>query len=142
MFQSYFKTAWRNLWRNNTYSLIKILGLSIGLTVCMLIFLFTKDELSYDQFHKNKIQIYRVIQTWQNGNQPAKVIGITNAVLGKAFLKEIPEVQQFVHVNGTPVTVKKNNDVLIENPVEGDLHNPFLKLAIKPALEGSMPALS
>lgn len=73
----------------------------------MLIFLFLKDELSYDQFHKNKIQIYRVIQTWQIGNQPAKVIGITNVVLGEAFLIEIPEVQQFVNVNGYPCNGKE-----------------------------------
>lgn len=54
MLVNYFKIAWRNLWPHKLYSTINILGLSIGLASCILIFLFVKDELSYDQFHKNK----------------------------------------------------------------------------------------
>ena len=68
MIKNYFKIAFRNLWRNKIFSIIKILGLSIGLTVCMLIFLYTKDEISYDRFHKNKAQLYRIIQTMQMGD--------------------------------------------------------------------------
>ena len=117
MIKNYFKIALRNLWRNKVFSLIKILGLSIGLTVCMLIFLYTKDEISYDQFHKNKAQLFRVIQTWQMGKEGAQTIGITNGIMGESFSKEIPEVQQFVRVNGEAVTVKKNNNVFTENPL-------------------------
>src|SRR5580765_1269941 len=109
MIRNFFIIAWRNLWRNKIFSLIKILGLSIGLTVCMLIFLYTKDEISYDQFHENKAQTYRIIQHWQMGKDPAQTIGITNGVLGETFSKEIPEIQQYVRVNGVPATVKKNN---------------------------------
>ncbi len=117
MFKNYFKIAWRNLLRNKIFSVIKILGLSIGLTVCMLIFLYTKDEISYDQFHENKAQLYRIIQTWRFGKDPAQTIGITNAVVGESFAKEIPEVQQYVRINGVAVTVKKNNDVFTEKPL-------------------------
>ena len=117
MIKNYFKIALRNLWRNKVFSLIKILGLSIGLTVCMLIFLYTKDEISYGQFHKNKAQLFRVIQTWQMGKEGAQTIGITNGIMGESFSKEIPEVQQFVRVNGEAVTVKKNNNVFTENPL-------------------------
>jgi putative ABC transport system permease protein len=117
MIKNYFKTAFRNLWRNKTFSIIKILGLSIGLTVCMLIFLYTKDEISYDRFHKNKAQLHRIIQTFRFGKEPVQTIGITNAILGEAFAKEIPEVQQYVRINGEAVTVKKNNDVFTENPL-------------------------
>src|SRR5438034_5279502 len=115
MIKNYFKTAFRNLWRNKVFSLIKILGLSIGLTVCMLIFLYTKDEISYDQFHKNKTQLFRVIQTWQMGKEGAQTIGITNGIMGESFSKEIPEVQQFVRVNGEAVTAKKNSNVFTGN---------------------------
>src|SRR5215470_8793346 len=111
MIKNYFKVAFRNLWRNKIFSIIKILGLSIGLTVCMLIFLYTKDEISYDQFHANKAQLYRVVQTWRMGTERSQTIGITNSVVGEAFAKEIPEVQQYVRVNGTAVTIRKNNDV-------------------------------
>ena len=118
MFKNYFKTAFRNLVRNRVFSIIKIAGLSLGLTVCMLIFLYTKDEISYDQFHENKAQLYRIIQTFRIGADQVQTIGTTNAVLGNSFKKEIPEVQQCVHVNGIAVTVKKaNNDIFTENPL-------------------------
>src|SRR5258708_2556041 len=109
MFKNYFKTAWRNLWRNKIFSVIKIMGLSIGLTVCMLIFLYSKDEISYDRFHENKAQLYRIVQTWQMGKDPSQTMGITNAIVGESFAKEIPEVQQYIRINGVAVTVKKNN---------------------------------
>src|SRR4249920_448825 len=116
MFKNYFKIAWRNLWRNKIFSAIKILGLSIGLTVCMLIFLYTKDEISYDQFHENKAQLYRIIQTWQFGNDLPQTLGETNAIVGESFAKEIPEVKQYIRVNGIAVIVKRNSDVFRENP--------------------------
>ena len=121
--------------RNKIFSVIKILGLSIGLTVCMLIFLYTKDEISYDQFHKNKAQLHRIIQTLQAGDNPPQTIGITNGVIGEAFAKEIPEIQQFVRINGEAVTVKKNNDVLTEHPLFVD--DNFFTVFTFPLLEGN-----
>src|SRR5258705_10542386 len=100
MFSNYFKTAWRNVVRNKIFSVIKILGLSLGLTVCMLIFLYTKDEISYDRFHENEAQLFRIMQTLQAGEMPPQTIGITTPVMGEAFAKDIPEVQQFVRING------------------------------------------
>jgi len=135
MFSNYFKIAWRNLLRNKIFSVIKILGLSIGLTVCMLIFLYTKDEVSYDQFQENKTQLYRIVQDWQMGKEPAKTIGTTNGVMGETFAKEIPEVQQFVRVNGMAVTVKKNNDVFTENPLFVD--DNFFSVFTFPLIEGN-----
>jgi putative ABC transport system permease protein len=58
---------------------MKIIGLSIGLMVCMLIFLYTKDDISYDQFHVNKAHLYRIVQTFQRGKEPPQTIGITNS---------------------------------------------------------------
>jgi putative ABC transport system permease protein len=135
MFKNYFKTAWRNLWRNKIFSVIKILGLSIGLTICMLIFLYTKDEISYDQFQKNKDQLFRIVQTWQMGKDPTQKIGITNGVMGESFENEIPEVKQYVRINGVTVTVKQKNDVFSESPLFVD--NNFLSVFTFPLLEGN-----
>ncbi|MGC4035868.1 MAG: ABC transporter permease [Chitinophagaceae bacterium] len=135
MIKNYFKIAWRNLVRNKIFSLIKILGLSIGLAVCILIFLYTKDEFSYDRFQENKANIYRITQDWHMGSQPTQTIGITNGIMGEAFAKEIPEVQQFVRVNGTTVTVRKNNDVFNEQPLFVDEN--FLSVFTFPLLEGN-----
>ncbi len=60
MFKNYLKTAWRNLMKNKVFSFINILGLTIGITVCMMIYLFIMNEFSFDNFHKNGDRIYRV----------------------------------------------------------------------------------
>ena len=135
MIKNYFKTAFRNLWRNKIFSIIKILGLGIGLTVCMLIFLYTKDEISFDQFHKNKAQLYRIIQTWKFGQDPLQNMGITTGIVGEAFAKEIPEIQQYVRINGEAVTVKKRNDVFTENPMFVD--DNFFSVFTFPLLQGN-----
>ena len=62
MFRNYFKTAWRNLVKNKVFSFINILGLTIGITVCMMIYLFIMNEFSFDNFHKNGDRIYRVMR--------------------------------------------------------------------------------
>src|SRR5690349_1239585 len=62
MFSNYFKTAWRNLVKSKVFSLINVMGLTIGITVCMMIYLFIMNEFSVDQFHKNKDRIYRVMR--------------------------------------------------------------------------------
>ena len=136
MIKSYFNIAWRNLWRNKFFSVIKIMGLSIGLTACILILLYTKDEISYDQFHVNKGQLYRVIQNWKIGKEDNQTIGTTNTIVGESFQNEIPEVQQCVHINGVPVTVKgKNNEVFRETPLFVDEN--FFTLFTFPLSEGN-----
>ena len=135
MFRNYFITAWRNLWRNKVFSFIKVFGLSIGLTVCMLIFLYSKDEISYDQFNVNKAHLFRITQTFRVTSQPTQSMGITNGVLGESFAKEIPEVQQYVRINGTLVTVKKNNNVFKENPLIVDSN--FFSVFTFPLIDGS-----
>jgi len=62
MIRNYFKIAWRNLYKNKVFSLIHILGLTIGITVCLMIFLYITNEFSVDLFHKNEKQIYRVMR--------------------------------------------------------------------------------
>jgi len=136
MIRNYFKTAWRNIVRNKAFSVIKILGLSIGLAVCMLIFLYTKDELSYDQFHKNKAQLFRIIQNLKFGADAPQTIGITTPIVGETFAAEIPEVKQYVRINGESVTIKKkNNDVLTEQCMFVD--DNFFTVFSFPLIEGN-----
>ncbi|MEJ2613384.1 MAG: ABC transporter permease [Ignavibacteriaceae bacterium] len=61
MLKNYLKIFIRNLTRNKTYSVINILGLSIGIASSILIMLWIANELSYDRFHKNADVIYRVV---------------------------------------------------------------------------------
>ncbi len=61
MISSYFKIALRYLAKNKIYSFINIAGLSLSLGCAMLIILYTKDELSFDKFHRNINSIYGIV---------------------------------------------------------------------------------
>ncbi len=58
MIQNYIKTAFRNLWKHKGYTAINMLGLAIGMACVMLIMLYVRSEISYEQFHENKDEIY------------------------------------------------------------------------------------
>jgi len=59
---SNLKLVLRTLYRNKLYTLLNVLGLSIGMTSAMLIFLWVQFQISFDRFHSNNDQLYRVIQ--------------------------------------------------------------------------------
>jgi len=61
MLQNYFKTAIRNLKRYKGYAFINILGLAVGIAACLLIFLVLQFETSFDTFHPNPKNKYRVV---------------------------------------------------------------------------------
>src|SRR6185312_2335770 len=92
MLKSYFRTAWRNIRKNSTFSGINILGLAIGMAACLLILKYVNFELSYDQFNRNVGDLYRVSNDrYQNG----KLIQhgtITYSAIGKAMQDDYPEV--------------------------------------------------
>ncbi len=60
MFKNYLKVALRNLVKQKIYSIITLFSLSIGITCCLLIMLYVKQELGYDNFYPNSDRIYRV----------------------------------------------------------------------------------
>ena len=61
MFKNYLKTALRVLKKHKAFSFINITGLAVGMACCVLILLWVQDELSYDRFHENHKQLYRLI---------------------------------------------------------------------------------
>ncbi len=69
MIKNYFKIAWRNLFKNKGFSITNILGLTIGITCTILIFLWVRDEKGYDKFHNNYDNIYQVIAHRNFNNQ-------------------------------------------------------------------------
>src|ERR1700744_107782 len=123
MIKNYIKTAWRNLWKNKVFSLINILGLSLGMGACLLILQYVNFQLSYDHFNKNADNIYRVVNDrYQNG----KLIQhgtITYSAVGKAMKDDYPEVvanARVLQFGETTVTYKdkkiaKNNTYCVDN---------------------------
>ena len=62
MYKNYLKTALRNLWRNKGTTFINVFGMSVALAVCIVIFLYVRNELRHDQFHAEKERVYRVLR--------------------------------------------------------------------------------
>ena len=60
MFRNYLKVAWRNLMKSKIFSFINIIGLSVGLTCCMLISVYLYNEVSYDKYHTNIDRLYQL----------------------------------------------------------------------------------
>jgi len=92
MIKNYFKMAWRSLLKQKGFSFINIFGLATGMACSLLIFLFVKDETSYDRFHHDAGQIYRVVKDFVNDDGSRLPDATTPPALAPAMQKDIPEV--------------------------------------------------
>ncbi len=91
MLLNYFKIALRNLLRHRTSSLIKIFSLAIGMICFAIISLFVYHELSFDRFHKNPEQIYRIVKDFVNDDGSSIPDATTPPGMGPAIQKDLPE---------------------------------------------------
>src|SRR5688572_24947899 len=98
MIKNYFKIAWRNLLKYKVFSLINIFGLATGLACSLLIFLFVKGELSYDQYHKNADRVYRVVKDFINDDGSRIPDATSPPALAPAMQREIPEVEAVTRI--------------------------------------------
>jgi len=101
MFKNYFKIAARNLLKNKVYTVINITGLGLGMACCILILLFVRWELSYDKFHKNAANLYRVLTEFFR--EDGSSFGITSSTpmpLGPALRDEFPEIANTTRFTG------------------------------------------
>lgn len=94
MLRNYLKIAFRNLIRNKVYSFIKIFSLAVGLTASIFTFLWVMDEMSFDKFHVNAPNIYKVMtnNTYPDGR--IETYPATSGLLKDALRTEIPEVDK------------------------------------------------
>lgn len=101
MLKTYFKLAYRNIIKDKAYAMINISGLAIGLASTILILLWVQNELSYDKFHKNAVQIYRITCDFGDSKSAANSAGMP------AGLKaEMPVVKNTVRLYpGFPSTL-------------------------------------
>ena len=105
MWPNYFKLTLRNFIKNKLHNFIHIAGLSIALTVCILIYLFIADEFSFDRFHENKDKIFRMeAKRYSYGKDKSFFDHDQNGVwsiswmptgLGPTLMEEIPDIVNF-----------------------------------------------
>ena len=135
MFQNYFKTTVRNLWKNKTFSIINVMGLALGVTCSLLIMLWVKDEYSVDAFHKSGNRIYSVYERQNHDGQWNAFHG-TPALLAEEMKRVLPEVELATNYSWNELgTFEANNKIMKKagNYASGD----FFKMFSYPLLEGS-----
>ena len=98
MFKNYFKTAWRNLWKNKVYSAINVIGLSIGMAACIAILIFVSYERSFDNFHTKNIYRLNEVQKFE-GMVAAQKVALSMYPMGPTLRAEFPEVENFTRIN-------------------------------------------
>jgi predicted permease len=134
MIRNYLNIALRNLLRNKVFSLINILGLSIGMASAVLILLWIGNQLSHDRFHANIDRIYTLnnrdrfngeLQAWNN----------TPKILAPTIKQDYPEVEEAVRVNGTSFLFTYGDKKL---NVQGNFVDPaFLTVFSLPLVKGN-----
>jgi len=110
MFRNYIKIAWRNLLKNSTYSLINIIGLTIGLAACLAVTTVVIDESSYDRFWTKKDQIFRLNSTFKiSANKQDKM---TRAFVGwkLALPENFPEAEKVSGIDQISENFKIGDD--------------------------------
>jgi putative ABC transport system permease protein len=93
MFKHNVKSAWRYLRHNLSYSLINLIGISIGIAVCLLIGIYIQNELSFDKYHKNANRIYRLAEKEQSASYWNNGIAKIPGGWGPGIAENLPEVQ-------------------------------------------------
>ena len=133
MFRSYFKIGLRNIKRNRIFSAINIFGLSLGLASCIIIYLFVKDELSFDRFHEKADRIYSIVRKVQVHDFSDR--GST-AGTGQSLENLFSEIEETVTTyNMRGITVKYRDNIFNEEPV---FTNPeFLRVFSFKLLKGN-----
>ena len=149
MFKNYFKTAFRSLTRNRSYTIINIAGLAVGIAVCMMIFIIIQYQTSFDTFHSKKDNIYRVLTESHHADAGnityAKNVPFPMPENLKTAFPQLEEVApvyashndelQVLDDNGTPVkNFKEQSGVFYTSP-------SFFNMFNFPLLAGSYESL-
>jgi putative ABC transport system permease protein len=114
MIKNYLTIAWRNLLKNSSFSFINIAGLAIGLATCILIFIYIKNELGFDQFNKKADRIVR-ISTIIHAPESDLNLATSPGQLAELLKRGYPEIEATVRIEASPQTIKTGNELLKES---------------------------
>ncbi len=110
MFRNNLKVALRNLLRHKSYACINIIGLAVGLAICILIFQYVYVEMSYDKFHENGKNLYRFQISKRDDAGEWNHYSLSPIPLGPVLKEQFPEIQNFTRLMNRNTIVKANNN--------------------------------
>ena len=109
MLKNLITIAFRTIRKDKTYSAINILGLTIGITCSLFLLMYILDELSYDRYHKNADNIYRIVTTIKEPDN-AFTWAVAQIPMADELRDNYPEVNNVVRFNGLGKTLFKHNE--------------------------------
>jgi len=113
MLKNYIITAIRSLLRSKGFSVINILGLSIGLASFILISLYVYHELSFDRYHAKADRIFRIVENLRTENE-LLLQSTSSPPMGPSLLKDFPEVENYVRFQQWNLLVTKDDKAFYE----------------------------
>lgn len=119
MIKNYLSLALKNFRKQKLFSLINVLGLSIGITCCLMLFLFIQNEFSYDNFHKNGKNIYRLMRVGELNGEIHEIPYVSIAY-APAIINDFPDVIE------SAVRVMRDNNLISNNNISFNERNVFL----------------
>jgi putative ABC transport system permease protein len=140
MFSNYFKTAWRNLWKNKAFSAINLVGLAIGMAACMIIMLFVFYEKSFDKQHTKNIYRLDEVQNFEGMVAPQNV-ALSMFPMAPSLKAEFPEVKNFARINLREKVLFVLNDKRVSLPRVFWADSTFLQIFDFKLLKGNRRAV-
>lgn len=133
MFKNYFKIAVRNLLKYKMFSFINISGLAVGMACCIVIFLFVQYELSYDKYHKNAKEIYRITNE-QIGATTVNTTYFSSGWMAPNLINDFPGILDAVRIYYYRGTINHDNKRFSE--LFSFVDNSFLDIFTFPLVKG------
>lgn len=136
MFRDYLKTALRNIRKNKLFSIINILGLSLGIATCFILLLYVQDELSYDRFNKNADNIVRIIfQADINGGKINE--SVVMPPVAQTIKKDFPEVEDATRLRAYGAAKITYKDKVFKDDRFAFVDPNFFSIFTLPMIEGN-----
>ncbi len=125
MLKNYFKIGWRSLVKQKMYSVIKIGGFALGIAACLLITLYIKDELSYDQHYPDGDRIYRVVVGYEYSGEAGKEAWF-QAPFANALKEDYPEIEKVGRYNSSELFGAGANAIRRADQTENTYEEKFV----------------
>lgn len=135
MLKNYLQVAFRNLWRHKGFSLLNILGLTIGMSACFLIFLYVKFELSYDDFHSKGDRIYRIVTDIVNPSETLH-FSVAAPAMPVAAKRDFPEIEKALRFDPGSILVRRGTDIKLQEDNMAFADSTFFEVFDFPLLKG------
>jgi putative ABC transport system permease protein len=135
MFRNYLKIALRTLWKHRSHTFINVVGLSVAFGTCILLFLTATFELSYDQFHTNADQIFRLNFLAAERDGTSSRSGTMPYVISPTLKAEFPEIEGTTRYFDRAASVRRGEQTYSQNVRLADAD--FLHMFSFPLLKGN-----